>query len=526
MVFKNLSYSLLAAILLSLSWQPYGFFPLSFIAFIPLFFLSKKLLDEGKSSVTFLTYTAFFLAVWNATTTYWIYHATLFGACAAVVVNTVLMSVPFLVYYKRSVKSGEPAFFTFLLAWIAVEYFHFRWDLSWPWLTLGNVFSVYPNAVQWYEYTGVLGGSAWMLLVNIKLTQWLFTLSDRSRVMNFSRMFNVLFFYLFVPFFASFYVLQQVTPASRKLKVLVVQPNVDPYHDKFGRISPMEQTKSMLSLAESDMDSTVQLVVFPETALVGGVDEKHMQTSEQMAMLHNFMNRHPGVAILTGAETYRFYFSEKDRTPTARPYSEEVYYDAYNTAMLANANGQLQFYHKSKLVPGVEKMPFPKVLGFLEQFAIALGGTSGSLGSDKEPVVFELQGHIKAAPVICYESIYGEYVGEYIAKGADIICVITNDGWWGNTPGYQQHFDYARLRAIEFRRSVIRSANTGISGLIDARGNVLQKSGWWQKTTLKQDVEVSAVNTFYARHGDYVGIAAIILLLLQWVFKWRTLRVK
>ncbi|MFN5921205.1 MAG: apolipoprotein N-acyltransferase, partial [Bacteroidota bacterium] len=122
---------------------------------------------------------------------------------------------------------------------------------------------------------------------------------------------------------------------------------------------------------------------------------------------------------------------------------------------------------------------------------------------------------VSVAPVICYESVYGEYVSEYIRKGANLICIITNDGWWGNTPGYRQHFDYAKLRAIETRRYVVRSANTGISGFIDDRGQAMQQSGWWQPAVLRQKVQLNSSLTFYVRYGDYIGTIAVVMLFLK-----------
>src|SRR5574343_444659 len=71
--------------------------------------------------------------------------------------------------------------------------------------------------------------------------------------------------------------------------------------------------------------------------------------------------------------------------------------------------------------------------------------------------------NLKLAPAVCYESVYGDFMAKYIRSGAEVICIITNDGWWGNTPGHRQHLAYAKLRAIETRKQIIRSANTGIS---------------------------------------------------------------
>jgi apolipoprotein N-acyltransferase len=167
----------------------------------------------------------------------------------------------------------------------------------------------------------------------------------------------------------------------------------------------------------------------------------------------------------------------------------------------------VQFYHKSKLVPGVEQTPFSSSLSFLKPAFEAFGGSAGSYGKQDRPSVFYSQNGIGAAPVICYESIWGEYVADYVLQGAQFIAVITNDAWWGNTPGKDQHLLYAKLRAIEARRWVARSANTGISAFINQRGDVVQRSGWWVSTALKADINLNDEQTFYVKHQDYIAIA-------------------
>ena len=141
-------------------------------------------------------------------------------------------------------------------------------------------------------------------------------------------------------------------------------------------------------------------------------------------------------------------------------------------------------------------MPFIHTIPFLEQLAITLDENSitGSLGvSDSanslgygEPV----------APIICYESIYGDYVRGYVKNGATWLGIITNDAWWENTPGYHQHYSYAKLRAIEFRKWVARSANTGTSGFIDPVGNSYDETSWYSKTCIQRTISANNIKRF------------------------------
>ena len=174
----------------------------------------------------------------------------------------------------------------------------------------------------------------------------------------------------------------------------------------------------------------------------------------------------------------------------------------------------MQFYHKSKLVPGAESLPFASALSFLKPVFEHLGGATGSYGSQVEPGVFYSQSGIGVAPAICYETIWGEWIAGSVRKGAQFIAIITNDGWWEDTPGKDQHLDYAKLRAIETRRWVCRSANTGISAFINQRGDIVQQTKWWVKTAIKQDINLSSDLTFYVLHGDYLAEIGSALALL------------
>ncbi|MBE0653559.1 MAG: apolipoprotein N-acyltransferase, partial [Bacteroidales bacterium] len=201
------------------------------------------------------------------------------------------------------------------------------------------------------------------------------------------------------------------------------------------------------------------------------------------------------------------------------PFRGVNYYDSFNSALQIDTSGNIPVYHKSELVVGVEKMPYTKYLGFLQKLMLRLGGTFRSHGTQENRETFTSpQDSLKVGAVICYESIFGEFVTEYITEaGANFIFVITNDGWWGNTPGYVQHNSFSALRAIENRRSIARSANTGISSFFNQKGEMLQNLGWWERSAIKETLNANDELTFYSKHGDFTGrmavFAGIILLL-------------
>lgn len=513
-----------------LAWQPYGLVFTAFIGFVPLLWMEQKIREQQRATAWLLLYAFLAFALWNTGSTWWIKNASVEGAWMAIILNSSLMCLPLILYHRLQFRmQQQDAQRTFILLWITFEYGHFNWEATWPWLALGNVFSSMPELVQWYEYTGIFGGTLWVLLVNIYIFRYLLKWEERSAPERYTKGFNLIFFYVFAPAFLSWYIASDLRITGKNLQVVVVQPNIDPYNDKFSGMSPLEQTRKMLQLAEKTVDSTTQLVCFPETALVGSLREDDLGNYETIALLRQFILAHPQLVILSGADTYRFYENQEAISKTARLYRDHIYYDAYNTALLINNfSNEIQIYHKSKLVPGVERLPYADKIGFIKKLTVDLGGTSGSLGCDSTSKVLYLGQSThdarSLAPVICYESVFGEYVASYVKKGAGLIAIITNDGWWGNTPGHRQHFDYARLRAIETRRYVARAANTGISGFIDPKGNVLSRSEWWTEDALKHTVILNTAETFYVKYGDWLGLAAAGLSILTLVVNWKRKR--
>ena len=232
-----------------------------------------------------------------------------------------------------------------------------------------------------------------------------------------------------------------------------------------------------------------------------------------IAELEGMLKRYLHAQLVFGVSSFKIYPDGAHATITARKQGN-IYYDSFNTAIYLNNKGKSEIYHKSKLVVGVEKMPFMKYLRFIKDIVIDIGGTTGSLGKQKESSNFVTNNGLLVAPVICYESVFGEYFASYVRKGAQLIFIITNDGWWRNTPGYKQHMSFARLRAIETRRSIARSANTGISCFINQRGDVSQPTGWWVDAAIQQTINANDKLTFYVKYGDYIARISLFVSVL------------
>jgi apolipoprotein N-acyltransferase len=293
------------------------------------------------------------------------------------------------------------------------------------------------------------------------------------------------------------------------LKVLIVQPNIDPYTDKFN-VGYVKQLTDFIMLSKTKLTYETQLLIGPETALLEEIWENKLEATYSVRKFRQLQKEFPKLNVILGASTYKMFSHTEQKTVTARQVrNEKIYYDAYNSAIFIPDSGLVEVYHKIKLVPGVEKMPFPHIFDPLAKFAVDLGGTSGSLGSSNTLHNFKIDG-VNIRPLICYESIYGEMN----FNNSDMITIITNDGWWKNTAGYNQHFSYASLRAIEQRKMIVRSANTGISGVISASGKVLKKTNWDEAVCIAADVKLNSKPTFYAKFGNYIGRLSVFVALM------------
>jgi apolipoprotein N-acyltransferase len=234
-----------------------------------------------------------------------------------------------------------------------------------------------------------------------------------------------------------------------------------------------------------------------------------------LKMVRDFEKDFPKLKYIVGIMDYQLYTPGENLTPTAQELGNGNYYDSYNSAIQIDSTDSIQIYHKSKLVVGIEKMPYPGLLKILKPLTLRLGGTFRSHNIQKErSVMVAPNDSIKVGTVICWESVFGQFVTEYVKKGAGYIFVITNDGWWANTPGHRQHNSLSSLRAIETRRSIARSANTGISSFIDQRGDMLQKLTWWKRGGLVQDLNYNTKLTFYVKHGDFIARTAFYISIL------------
>lgn len=535
---KYVLLTLISAMLLSISWPTYGVPFFIFFALVPLLMMehgiSKFSSYKRKSWVVFgLSYLCF--VIWNAVTTGWLYGSknpdgshSMMAVLFPVLVNSLLYSLVFQCYHWYKNAQGTYWGLGFFIAiWMSFEKFHLGWELTWPWLNLGNVFSDYPKLIQWYDTLGATGGSFWILLINVLLFYTVRTWEAGRKRKDLIKNSSIVAGLIIIPMIISLIKFNNFNEKPiGQVNVLMLQPDLDPYAEKYS-IDSLTIENDLLSLAERNSKGKIDYYIAPETALPGrgSISETAFEKSLILNNIKNFLSKHPGSVFSTGISSHKFYTNKNNLPKEAYQLNQGLWVESFNTAVQIVPNQKVEVYHKGKLVPGVEIFPYMSYLKpILGDAMLNLGGTVASLGTDKERVAFSNPFNKgKLAPIICYESIYGEFTTDYVKKGANFLAIMTNDSWWGVTEGHKQLLSYAKLRAIETRREIARAANSGISAHINAKGEILEDTFYGDKTTLFAKVNLYDGMTFYARSGDLLSrfsIFALGFLLFYFLIKW------
>lgn len=517
---KYVLLTLISAMLLSISWPTYGIPFFIFFALVPLLMMehgvSKFSNFKRKSWVVFgLSYLCFI--IWNIVTTGWLYGSknpdgshSMMAVLIPILANSFLYSLVFQCYHWYKNAQGSYWGLAFFVAiWMSFEKFHMNWELTWPWLNLGNVFSDYPELIQWYDTLGATGGSFWILLINVLIFYTIRVFEAGRKRKDLIRNSSIVALLIILPMIISLVKFNNFEEKPiGQINVLMLQPALDPYAEKYSKDS-VTIVKELLALAEQNTKGKIDYYIAPETAIPGrgSISETAFEKSVLLNDVKSFLAKHPGSVFTTGISSHRFYKSDKNLPKEAYQLNPQLWVESYNSAVQIVPNQKVEVYHKGKLVPGVEIFPYMSVLKpLLGDAMIDLGGTVASLGIDEERVAFSNPFNKgKIAPIICYESIYGEFVTDYVKKGANFLAIVTNDSWWGVTEGHKQLLSYAKLRSIETRREIARSANSGISAHINAKGEILKDTFYGDQTALFAKVNLYNNETFYVKAGDLLS---------------------
>jgi apolipoprotein N-acyltransferase len=511
--------SLFSGLLLALAWLIHPFFV--FLAWLPWLKLEAEIYQTQNKfnfrNIFIYSYLTTF--TWNILTTWWLLMIEWQGGVAALLINPALMAFPLILFhFFRYHFRQRWVYFTWPVIWLAYEFMQTQWDLAWTWLTLGNVLAPLPYLIQYYELSGVLGGSAMILFFNLSLW-WLGQGKEKWLA-------YLIICILLIINGLSVWKFQNYEEKGQTVNILVVQPNINPYTEKFSKhknfIPFDQQFKRITTLTQEKLTLDVDLVLYPESATGVLWDESSFRKNplifQEFAQLNQTYKAYPQTRWLLGMNTYSFIPQDQKNLPTSiRMTGTNSYYQKFNAAVFVkDTSAKVAIYHKSKLVPAGEMVPFPQLL---KPIFLIFDNLKGLITPQTERTIFQLNKGVKIAPLICYESTFGEFSNQFIQNGAQILCVITNDAFWRGSPEPWQHQQIDRIRAIETRRAIARASHHGFSGFINQKGQILQSTPTDQMLAEKGIIRANTKLTFYVKYGDWLGRGAFfsLFVLIGWI---------
>lgn len=373
--------------------------------------------------------------------------------------------------------------------WATMEWVRSFGPLGFPWLNLATTQTIFLPVIQMVDITGTEGVGFWILLVNIVLYLIVRAKFNKPKL---------------ILYFISIFLLPWISGSLRMpsyefndnddyREVAVMQPNINP-NQKWEASFRTRLYEIMDSLNVKALATEPDLVLWPEAALPA-----YMRVSSKRYQ-YEMMVQTRGIPILMGTV-------DQKRDSTGRR--------VFNSSLYFGLEGN-KIYHKKLLVPFAEYIPLSEKFPSLKN----LNFGQANFTAGKEFTTFPLDS-IQFSNMICYDSSHPSVARGFVQNGARFITLETNDAWLRNSSGVRQHFELAKLRAIELRTSIVRSANTGISGIIYPSGAVAHKVYFGERAVFKGKVPLNQGMSFYTSYGNVFAQMCFILTLIQIVWSFR-----
>ncbi len=535
----NLFLAASSGALLGFAFPPSPMYTLAYVAFIPFFIL----LERVETYRHLLRYSFIFLFVFHLITLYWTGGWThgrdgwLMTSNAALLLTHPFFYMPSILlsfFVKRYLGLG-PGLAAFSFLWIGYEYSHSIGEFSFPWITIGNSQAYDLSRAQIVEYSSTYGLSFFILAFNSVSYFLLLKLSSNEwRLKSRQSLFAIgilLLVYVGPLIYGSIVRSSEMREKpSTALHVGLIQPNIDPW-EKWGEgfASKWDSYRSQfgryLNESRKISASSPDLILWPETAIPFPILVSRF--TAELPRLHHLIDS-IGIPLLTGLHHLE-YSDSAHATVTSQKVAPGLFVESFNSLVLVEPGQRIsRVYKKTVLVPFAERIPYAETFRFLiEPLKWNVGISSWGKGMDT--IVYSIatrKGYtVKFSGMICYESVYPNFVREFVRNGAEFLAVITNDSWWGNTSGTYQHAAFASFRAIENRRWVVQCANGGISEIVDPFGNIVTSSQMYTEANMVSRIEARRELTFYTRHGDVFALACLfcsaVMVILAFVEKFK-----
>tara|TARA_Y100001935_G_scaffold155915_1_gene128432 strand:- start:365 stop:1843 length:1479 start_codon:yes stop_codon:yes gene_type:complete len=484
-------YIFFSGLLTGISQQPISLGFLSWFSLLPIFFYIEDKLDYKcflKSGIVWgITYhitTIFWLSM-NIGTSTFLAFLTMFLSTLVLTFNTIVIFT-LIYFFKR--KYLKNYLFFIPLIWVIIEYIKSFGVLGFPWVSLANTQTDYLILIQNAEILGIYGITFWIVFLNVifyKFIKSSFNINIKNNIN-----FYVLILVLISPWITGFLLYNKNSYDTDKTFIKLIQPNISLKQKWTG--NPQQNLKKIINMSFNSSYENIDLIVWPESALPAYFLN---QNSNQIKKIRSLL---PYNAKLVSGTTN---FNRKSN----KVYNSVVYIDQEN---------DFQYQNKIQLVPMAEYVPWSDVFPYLKD--LNLGQANFSKGN-----VVNIFHHNKNkfGTVVCYESTFPWLFNEFVKAGAEFMIIVTNDGWYETAPEPQQHAKQSIYRAIENRKPVIRCANTGISMIIDSKGNIEHKLELNKEGIINASIIPNKNITFYNKFGDYLiqfmGFALLSSLLIR-----------
>lgn len=505
-IIRDYYLSFISGLTLIFCFPTFDLFFLAWIAFSP--FLISIYSKEKRSS--FLNGIIFGITYFFGTL-YWIYYsvnhyggvpffisiAIVFLLCLYLSIYTGIFSLLFSFTIKNT---SFPAMLIAPVYWVVLEFLRTYIFTGFPWSIIGYSQYKFLTLIQIADITGVYGISFIVLAVNGAIAD-IFITKNRLKIKPLFPLYPVisgaiiLLLLLATTFIYGWFRLNEKVK-GKEIVISIIQGNIE-QDKKWEPVYQESVLNTYFELSKKALSHNPSLIVWPETALpfiFGKEDELSTELIEFQRGLNS--------KLLLGSILIKERNNEK--------------YILSNSALLLDENGKISFvYDKIHLVPFGEYIPLKKFLFFIDRLVYGIGDY---ISGDSYIKAHTSIGNF--ATVICYEIIFPGMIRKFFKDGGDFLVNITNDAWFGRTTGPYQHFSMAVFRAIENRKPVIRSANTGISGFIDSYGNILSQTELFKRCYLTEKIITVDRISFYSKYGDlfvYLCIIITIIILINFL---------
>ncbi len=512
---------LFSAFLLAFSLLPYHLFIMNFLFLIPLLFFIRNA-GSWKDALKG--------ALWFGIPLYMIieYHfypmlkfsyLAIFFYILLVIILPISSIFFVLISYFFNKKHRIPFFVFTPFLWVIAEnlktYGDFRWTADHMACFMANK----PYLIQFIDITGSYGVAFWLVLANALIFEAIISYRQRNNWILYS------FTALLIVILPSSYSLYQwkTLKFSPDLKITLLQPNI-PLEKKLNKKYKPEIMDTMQLITLEAITEKPDLLIWPETAypfpVLHWIDKTETPSLPEVSALA----RDSATPMLVGAEYARIKTKED--------------FDIYNAALLIDWQGNFSdYYGKIYLVPFTEGLPFKELLGIKRMGKKGLMARLGGFSAGDRFTIFEFErrkqqeasqiqlnaksrdsGKIRFGVLICYEGIYPELSRSFRNEGVDFLVCITNDAWFGKTRLPYWHADTLRLRAIENRIHIARSANTGVTCFVDAKGRIYQNSDIFTKEIVSGSISTKGWQTIYTKYGDVILLVSYSVIVFIFLF--------